>query len=91
MSHFPPSRLDPGALRRDSPKMYPCRTAGCKNLRGTAKLVCMTCWWRIPQPLRVEVGESWREYVRRPTPAARDRYIDAKTRALAEAAQKVGT
>lgn len=70
--------------------MHPCRVPGCKNLRGTAKLVCSACWWRIPQALRFEVADAWRAYLQRPTRAAGDAYKDAKARALEAAAQKVG-
>lgn len=90
MSNFLPPRSDPATLRRDSPKLYPCRTAGCENLRGTTKLVCMTCWWRIPQALRFEVSDAWRAYLRRPTRAAGEAYKDAKARALEAAAQMGG-
>lgn len=90
MSNFLPTRFDPGALRGNAPKLYPCRVAGCENLRGTTKLVCMTCWWRIPEALRVEVSEAWRAYLRRPSRATGEAYRDAKARALEAAAQKVG-
>jgi len=86
---FQPVRYDPGALRRDSPKMLPCRTVGCKNLRGTAKLVCMSCWWSIPQALRVTVSEAWREYLRITSVANFEKYKEARKQALEAAAQKV--
>ncbi len=89
---------DPAAVRRNTGSKLPCPIEGCGKPRSQGKIMCITCWWRVPTDLRLEVYATWRDYLQSTQPSrvtqgtkypeALERYRKAKAAAIDAATPK---
>lgn len=49
----------------------PCPVDGCDGTRRRGDLACLSCWYRVPRPLRDAVWHHWRASQQAPDPGAR--------------------
>lgn len=73
--------------------MTPCPIVGCPNGVHTRKLMCFSCWARVPFKLQMKVQSAWRNFQQASKPnmklACLRAYREARDEAIASLAPKV--